>query len=187
MRTSRCVKRLVCMGIAALATLAATASAAGPAAGQWTVLTAPDNSFNIWVLQGDKSVMSISPGGWGPGWSWKPGLSSKEKASGGLLQMTSQFVVDKEKGQVIDVACQAQKTGENEVTFKYALNAAVDVPLTMLMDSITMAGPFNKGQIVVTLADGTTKTIQTAGRAHGGPARPSRSWPSSRRAPARST
>ena len=160
MRTSRCVKRLVCMGIAALATLAATASAAGPAAGQWTVLTAPDNSFNIWVLQGDQSVMSISPGGWGPGWSWKPGLSSREKASGGLLQMTSQFVVDKEKGQVIDVACQAQKTGENEVTFKYALNAAVDVPLTMLMDSITMAGPFNKGQIVVTLADGTTKTIK---------------------------
>ncbi len=152
-------RRLGWAGVVAMMVLSAAASAAEPAAGGWTVLTAADNSFNMWVLQGDKAVMSIGTGGWGPGWSWKPNLSSKAKAANGVLEMTSQFVVDQNAGQVINVACQALKTGANTVTYKYALNAAADVPLTMLMDSVSMAGPFNKGQIVITMADGTTKTI----------------------------
>lgn len=98
------MRRLGYVGVVVMGILAATVVSAQPTTGQWTVLTAPDNSFNIWVLQGDQSVMSIATGGWGPKWTWKPNLSSKAKASGGLLQMTAQFAVDKKTSQIINVA-----------------------------------------------------------------------------------
>ena len=102
-------KLVGCVGLCLLAALLSPAvSAAEPAAGPWTVLVAPDNSFTIWLLQGDRAVLTIASGGWGPNWAWQPGLSSQAKAANGVLDMTSSFVVDQAKAQVINAACRAE-------------------------------------------------------------------------------
>ncbi len=151
-------KQFLLVGLCILVCVPALA-ASTPAGGQWTALTMPDNSFAVWILRDDQPVMRTSVDGWGPRWSWVPGPRSTDKAAGGVLQIAAPFTIDKDQGQVINVSCRAQQSGDRSVAWRYELSADRDVPLIMLMVGFTMGGAGERGRIVATLSDGSERPI----------------------------
>src|SRR5690348_15911334 len=68
----------------------------------WSALIDPDNSLSFSFLRGDQPVFRLGLGGWGPGWAWA-GMHAREKAEGDRLSLRVPFVVNKDKGEAIDV------------------------------------------------------------------------------------
>jgi len=136
-------------------TLAAVVDASDP----WTALVSPENSLEFRFLKGDAEVFRLAPGGWGPNWQWV-GLSGNQKASGERLDVSVPFVVNQAKGEVIDVRFQAWKSGPREVKLRYDLTAAKDVPVTMVIASLRVAGEFSRGEWLMAHADGKTSTLK---------------------------
>ena len=121
-------------GWAALAALLILASTA-PAAEPWSALINPDNSLSFSFLRDDRPVFHLGLGGWGPKWAWV-GLEARQKAEDGRLSVRVPFVVNKDKGEVIDVHFEAWQPAARQVAFRYDLESAQDVPLTMLIAGI---------------------------------------------------
>src|SRR5436190_5881540 len=121
--------------LASLLILAAAASSASP----WTALINPDNSLSFSFLREDRPVFHVGLGGWGPTWAWV-GVQARQKAEGERLSVRTPFVVNKEKGEVIDVRFEAWQPrapgGSRQVAFRYDLESERDVPLTMLMSAV---------------------------------------------------
>jgi hypothetical protein len=129
------------------------------AAESWSGLISPDNSLEFNFLQGTAPVCRLALGGWGPNWQWV-GVGAKEKAVGGKLAVTVPFVVNKAKGEVIDIKFQAWKSGPRTLTFRYDLNAAQDVTVTMVIAGLSVQKEFAKGQWVLSHPDGTESRLQ---------------------------
>ena len=64
------------------------------------------------------------------------------------------FVVDRVRGEVIEIGFQAAKTGPQQVSFSYRLSAAKDVPIIMIIVSLGIDKAFGRGQLRLTHADG---------------------------------
>src|SRR5262249_38630494 len=116
---------LICLVI--LSTSASLVSAAEP----WSALVSPSNSLDFKFLKADTPVAHASVIGWGPNWQWV-GVGANEKAKGDKLDVTTQFAVNKGRGDVIDIRFQAHKSGPQQVVFQYDLSAEKDVPVTMV-------------------------------------------------------
>src|SRR5512133_1750998 len=129
------------------------------AAEPWSALISPENSLEFGFLKNDSAVCRLGLAGWGPNWQWV-GLGSKQKASGEALEISVPFVVNQAKGEVIDIKFQARKAGAREVRFVYDLTAAKDVPVTMLVATLSTDPAFSKGEWVLTQADGQTATLK---------------------------
>ena len=69
------------------------------------------------------------------------------------------FVVNKASGEVIDIKFQAWKSGPRQISFRYDLSAAKDVPVTMVIASLGVEKAFATGKLVLTHADGTEGTV----------------------------
>jgi hypothetical protein len=147
---SSCRTRLFFRCWAALAAVLALASAA-PAAAPWTALIDPNNSLAFQFLRDDKPVFQLSLGGWGPRWAWV-GIDSRQKAKGDRLSIKVPFVVNKGKGEVIDVHFQAWQSGARQVAFRYDLESEQDVPLTMLMAALHFEAPGGAGALTLSHA-----------------------------------
>ncbi len=139
-------------GWAAMAALWLSASAA-PAAAPWTALVQPDNSLSFNFLRGDRPVFQVGLGGWGPKWAWV-GLQSRQMADGKRLTVRVPFVVNKDKGEVIDIQFSAWQPADRQVALRYDLEAAQDVPLTLLMASLNFEAQSSKGTLTLTHAEG---------------------------------
>src|SRR5438105_3458208 len=126
-----CFGRPCWVALAVLLILASTAPAAEP----WSAVINPDNSLSFSFLRADRLVFQVGLGGWGPKWAWV-GLQAKQKADGKRLSVRAPFVVNKDKGEVIDVQFEAWQPTARQVAFQYDLEAARDVPLTMLMAAV---------------------------------------------------
>src|SRR5437868_5578361 len=114
---------------AALATLllfTSTAAAAEP----WTALINPDNSLSFSFLRDNRPVFHVGLSGWGPQWAWVV-VEARKKADGKRLSVRAPFVVNKERGEVIDVQFEAWQPAPRQVAFRYELESARDVPLTL--------------------------------------------------------
>ncbi len=148
--------RPVPAALAALLILASTAAAAAPS---WSALIDPDNSLAFRFLHDDKPAFDLSLGGWGPKWAWT-GMDSKQKAEKGRLSAHVPFVVDKAKGEVIDVAFEAWQPGARQVSFRYTLESAHDVPLTMLIAGFNFDPQGGKGTLTLTHAEGKPTTME---------------------------
>ena len=98
-------------------------------------------------------VGRLGLGGWGPNWQWV-GLSPQPGASGERHFTTVPFVVNQSRGEVIEIGFQAEKTGPQQVAFSYRLSAAKDVPITMLIASLSIDKAFGRGQLRLAHADG---------------------------------
>ena len=138
------------------ATLAAllTLASAAPAAGPWS---APLRSGQLAVVQ----LPSRRPAGLprrprrlgaasGPGSACSPGR--RPRADGSPLRVP--FVVNKDKGEVIDVHFEAWQPSARQVAFRYDLEAARDVPLTMLMAGVNFEAHGSQGTLTLTHAEG---------------------------------
>jgi hypothetical protein len=126
---------------------------------QWTALISPDNSLEFNCLKDERPVLRFGLGGWGPKWQWV-GLGAKEKARGDRLSVKVPFVVNRTNGEVIDIEFQAWQSGPRELKFRYNLQAAKDVPVTMVIASLGVDKAFAKGEWVLMHPDGTRSTLQ---------------------------
>jgi hypothetical protein len=135
--------------LAALLILASTAPAAEP----WNAVIDPDNSLSFSFLRADLPVFQVGLGGWGPQWAWV-GLEARQKADGKRLSVRAPFVVNKDKGEVIDVRFEAWQPAARQVAFRYDLESARDVPLTMLMAAVTFQAQGSQGTLTLTHAEG---------------------------------
>ena len=132
-----------------LLVLVSTASAAEP----WSALIDPDNSLTFRFLRDEQPVFRVGLGGWGPKWAWV-GVQARQKAEDGRLSVRVPFVVNKDKGEVIDVHFEAWQPGARQVAFRYDLESAKDVPLTMLMAAVNFEAQGSKGTLTLTHVDG---------------------------------
>ena len=146
--------RPVQAALAALFILASGAAAAEP----WSALINPENSLAFRFLHDDRPVFDLSLGGWGPKWAWV-GMDSKQKAKDGRLSAHVPFVVDKAKGEVIDVHFEAWQPGARQVAFRYTLESDHDVPLTMLIAGVNFDPQGGKGTLTLTHGEGKPTKI----------------------------
>jgi hypothetical protein len=138
--------------LAALATLLILTSAA-PAAERWSALINPDNSLAFGFLRDGRPVFHVALGGWGPQWAWV-GVQARQKAEDGRLAVKVPFVVNQDRGEVIDVRFQASQPAARKVAFRYDLESARDVPLTLLIAGINFEAHGSQGTLVLTHTDG---------------------------------
>jgi hypothetical protein len=148
-------RHLVCLAAVTLAMALATASAAEP----WTALIAPQNSLEFSFIKDDAVVFRLGMVGWGPNWAWT-GLQAKDKAAGDRLAAATRFVVDRGRGGTIDIQFAAWKVAPRQVSFRYDLTAAQDVPLTMLIASLGVDKAFGQGKLVLSQVDGQESTVR---------------------------
>ena len=80
----------------------------------WSVLLDPDNSLSFNFLFDDRQVFQTGLGGWGPKWAWV-GIQSRQKAENGRLSLRVPFVVNKDKGEAIDVHFEAWQPGARQI------------------------------------------------------------------------
>jgi hypothetical protein len=123
----------------------------------WAAVVSPENSLAFDLVKGENPVLRLSLGGWGPNWAWV-GIGSKEKAKGERLAVAAPFVVNRSSGEVIDVKFQAWKSSPREVSFRYDLSAAKDVPITMVIAGLGVEKPFARGKVVLSHTDGQQST-----------------------------
>jgi hypothetical protein len=135
-----------------LTTLLALASTA-PAAGPWGAVIDPENSLSFAFLRDGRPVFHLGLGGWGPNWAWV-GVQARQKAEDGRLSARVPFVVNKEKGEVIDVRFEAWQPATRQVAFRYDLESARDVPLTLLIAAVTFEPQGSQGALTLTHPDG---------------------------------
>ncbi len=140
--------------LTALLILASTAPAVEP----WSALIDPDNSLSFAFLHADRPVFHLGLGGWGPKWAWV-GVQAKQKADGKRLALNVPFVVNKDKGEVIDVHFEAWQPAARQVAFRYDLESAKDVPLTMLMAAVNFEAQGSQGTLTLTHAEGKQTKI----------------------------
>jgi hypothetical protein len=129
--------------------LGPTAFAAGP----WTALIDPDNSLSFGFLHDDQPVFRLGLGGWEPRWAWV-GMSDRRKAEGDRLSVRVPFVVNKDKGEAIDIHFQAWQPAARQVAFRYDLDAATDVPLTLLIAAVNFEPHASQGTLTLSHAGG---------------------------------
>ncbi len=141
--------RFTSAAFTALLVLASTAPAAGP----WSALIDPENSLSFSFLHDEHPVFRLGLGGWGPKWAWV-GLDARQKGQDGRLSVRVPFVVNKEKGEVIDVQFEARQPVPRKLVFRYDLEAAHDVPLTMLIASLSFEPQGSQGALTLTHAEG---------------------------------
>jgi len=141
-----------------IATLGATALPAF-AAERWSALVSPANSLEFGFLQDEKPVLKLGLGGWGPKWQWV-GVSAKEKAGGDKLAVSVPFIVNKANGEVIDIQFQAWQSGPKQLSFRYDLSAAKDVPITMVIAGVSTEKAFARGQLTLTHTNGQDSVVK---------------------------
>jgi hypothetical protein len=151
-RASQCTcvsRRPVWAALLALLILASTASAAGP----WSALIDPENSLSFGFLRDNRPVFHIGLGGWGPKWSWV-GMQARQKAEDGRLSVRVPFVVNKDRGEVIDVRFEAWQPAARQVAFRYDLESDRDVPLTLLIAGVNFEPNGSQGTLTLRHAEG---------------------------------
>jgi hypothetical protein len=129
--------------------LAPTAATAGP----WSALIDPHNSLSFGFLHDERPLFHVALAGWGPQWAWV-GMQARQKAEGGRLSVRVPFVVNKDKDEVIDTQFQAWQPAPRQVAFRYDLEAARDVPLTMLIAGVNFEPHGSQGKLTLTHAGG---------------------------------
>jgi hypothetical protein len=80
------------------------------------------------------------------------GVQAQEKGKEGTLSVHVPFVVNKDKGEVIDVGFEASRPSARKVVFRYDMESTKDVPLTMLMAGVSFE-PDAKGKLTLTGAE----------------------------------
>jgi hypothetical protein len=151
--------------LAAVLLLTSVAPAAEPAT-PWAALIDPDNSLSFSFLRDERPVFRMGLIGWGPRWAWV-GVQARQKAEGERLSVRVPFVVNKDKGEVIDVQFQAWQPAARQVAFRYNLESAQDVPLTMLITSLNFEAQGSEGTLTMTQADGKETKAQLPVRGMG--------------------
>ena len=137
--------------------LASASAVSALAAEPWSAIISPENSVQFTFIKDTTPVFRLGMGGWGPKWSWV-GPGSSAKATGDRLLTTVPFVMNRANGEVIDIKFQAWKNAPHQITFRYDLSAAKDVPVTMVIASLGVEKAFAKGNLALSHADGTRDT-----------------------------
>ena len=147
------IRIIAAMAAAGLALIAMTASAYGEEA--WAAVVSPNNSFEALFAKDGKLILTAQMIGWGPNWAWAGSPSSQAKAIGGKLKIRGRVAIS---GQPVQVACEAQQSGAQAVTYQYELTAEKDVPLMKLVTAFAVSQPLT-GEILVATAGGSRQKL----------------------------
>ncbi|MCA9066472.1 MAG: hypothetical protein KDA96_25565, partial [Planctomycetaceae bacterium] len=126
---------------------------------EWSALVSPSNSFEFKLLKKQTPVAHLTVAGWGPNWQWV-GVSSHDKATGSQLDVSTKFVVSRDRGEVIDIRLQVRRTGTRQIQFQYDLTADKDVPVTMLIAGLGPEKEFARGRWDLFHADGSRSEVK---------------------------
>jgi hypothetical protein len=118
--------------------------------GTWVAAVSPDNSFEALFAKDGRPILTAQMMGWGPQWAWAGSPTSQEKAAGGELKIHGLLTIS---GQPLRVACEAHKSGQRTVAYKYELTAPKDLPLTKLVTAFAVHESLT-GEILVATAGG---------------------------------
>jgi hypothetical protein len=127
-------------------------SAGAAAESPWSAVIAPDNSLSFEFLNGPALQLHLGLAAWGPNWSWI-GLVANEKSRDDKLAISVPLVIDKSRGEVIDVKFQAWSPSPRRVNFRYELSAAKDVPLALLCAGLGVEQSAVGGRLVLECRD----------------------------------
>jgi hypothetical protein len=125
----------------------------------WTALVDPENSLTFHFLHRNQSVFHTNLAGWGPRWAWV-GVQARDKAKADRLSVRLPFIVNKDKGEVIEVDFEAWQPAARQTAFRYDLHAVKDVPLTQLIASVGFDDQGGKGTVTLHHADGKSSKFQ---------------------------
>jgi hypothetical protein len=120
--------------------------------GPWSALIDPENSLAFNFRGGDRTAFKINFLGWGPQWAWV-GVSAREKAEKGRIAARTQIVVNKGKGEVIDLRYEVSQPGAKQLALRYDLESARDVPITLLTTAISFDPSVGPGPLTLTHAE----------------------------------
>ena len=121
----------------------------------WTVVVSPDNSFSTLLAKDGRAILEAQIVTWGPNWAWVGSPSSQARAVDGVLKISGSMKIS---GETVTMACEAQQSGPQTVTYKYELTAEKDVPLTTLVNSLAVNSSIS-GKIVVTKVNEDPQTL----------------------------
>src|SRR5437764_9796661 len=90
---------------------------------RWTVVAAPGNSFDYWILGNGVPLLPCRNLGWGPKWASVQGATATTKGRGGTLDCQSTVVVDRAAGTSIAVSLHADQPSAQSVRYRYELSS----------------------------------------------------------------
>jgi hypothetical protein len=124
----------------------------------WSAHLDPDDSLSFSFLHGEQVVFRFGLREWARGWVPIKTVA-RDRAKGDRLSVRVPFVIDKDKGEVIDVQFEAWQSGPQELTFRYELAAAQDVPLTSLAAALACEPEDRAATATLTHADDKEEQI----------------------------
>ncbi|NQT88263.1 hypothetical protein HQ560_15955 [bacterium] len=137
--------------LAALLLLAATCSAGE------SIVAFPESHQTFTFMKDGTPYFELAFGGWGPKWSWLGFRGNLADADG---KTTATCTTKVNTGADLKIIAQASKTGTQQFRLAIDLSTTADTPLTCIMTGLTVSPRrFAKGKALVSLADGTDKTV----------------------------
>ena len=118
----------------------------------------PESHQTLTFIRGGETYLELAFGGWGPKWAWL-GIKGQVKEADGKTVATNTTTV-RSSGATLTLRAEAARSGPRQLTLDIDLRTSKDTDLTYFITGLTVDGKrFGRGKVLVTLADGTKKTV----------------------------
>ena len=118
----------------------------------------PESHQTFTFIRGGSTYLELAFGGWGPKWAWLGFRGDVKEADGKTVAINTTTV--RSSGAKLTLRAEVAKSGPRQLTLDLDLRTSKDTDLTYLITGLTVDGKrFGKGKVLVTLADGKTKTV----------------------------
>ncbi|MBN2476423.1 MAG: hypothetical protein JXB62_17550 [Pirellulales bacterium] len=121
------------------------------------ILVLPESNHAITFLRDGVPYLDLALGGWGPNWSWL-GLPGRLREMDDRTEMACTASISSTKAE-LTLHAVVSPTGAKRVRMEMDLKTSKDTDLTMIINGLSVGRRFSKGKVLVTLADGSSRTI----------------------------
>lgn len=132
-------------------------------AGEWQIVTDPQNSFRLFVVRDNAVVATASIQAWGPNWNWVP-VASSIHAKGGVLAISANVPLG---GNPVQVSLQGTMKDANTLSLEYTFRSRTETPLTLLAFQIDAPSDGTLGTDLGGLLGASRVTLPTHPGAYG--------------------
>jgi len=131
-----------------------------PCLAQTAPFVAFPQSANLFtVTRSDGAYLELSFGGWGPNWSWLGFRGSLREELGKTIAVNTTHVGSSQVQ--VELEAHATQTGPKQLTLEIALTSDKDTDLTYIIAGLSLkASALQEGRFLVTMADGSTATVE---------------------------
>ena len=151
------VSKHVCRQLLAVAVVGLALGGRSVAAGEG-ITAFPESHQALTFIRGGETYLELGLGGWGPKWAWLGFRGTVAEADGKTVATSTTTV--RSSGAKLTVRTGIAKAGPRQLTLDINVSTSKDTDLTYLMTGVHVHGRrFAQGKVLVTLADGTSKTV----------------------------